>query len=183
MYDYAGERINKIGMPAKSGVAGGIIAVLPGQLGIAVYSPPLDAHGNSVRGIKVCDTISRDFDLHLLNRPSIGKFTIRLKFTGAEMNSSRVRTPEESRVLRESGGGIKVYQLQGNLSFTTAEAVVRDLMENVDTTQQLILDFKRVLTLNESACRLIYDVLLKLAAAGKPVLFTHQSHLTLLRRY
>ena len=183
MYDYAGEWIYKIGMPAKSGVSGGIIAVLPGQLGIGVFSPPLDAHGNSVRGIKVCDAISRHCDLHLLNRPSIGKFTIRLKFTGAELNSSRVRTAEETQVLRDLGGGIKVYQLQGNLSFTTAEAVVRDLVENFAGTEQLILDFKRVLTLNESACRLFYDVLLKLTAAGKPALFSHIGHLPLLRRY
>jgi len=183
MYDYAGEWIYKIGMPAKSGVSGGIIAVLPGQLGIGVFSPPLDAHGNSVRGIKVCDAISRHCDLHLLNRPSIGKFTIRLKFTGAELNSSRVRTAEESRVLREQGGGIKVYQLQGNLTFTTAEAVVRDLIENFEATEQLVLDFKRVLTLNESACRLFYELLLKLTAQDKPTLFSHFCHLPLLRRY
>ncbi len=183
MYDYAGEWIYKIGMPAKSGVSGGIIAVLPGQLGIGVFSPPLDAHGNSVRGIKVCDAISRHCDLHLLNRPNIGKFSIRLKFTGAELNSSRMRTTEETQVLRELGGGIKVYQLQGNLSFTTAEAVVRDLIENIGDTQQLILDFKRVLMLNESACRLLYEVLLKLTTQGKPVLFTHINHLPLLRRY
>ena len=183
MYDYAGEWIYKIGMPAKSGVAGGIIAVLPGQLGIGIFSPPLDVHGNSVRGIKVCDAISRNFDLHMLNRPSIGKSTIRLKFTGAELNSSRVRTPEEIAALHESGGGIKVYQLQGNLMFTTAEAVLRDVMENFNATQFLILDFKRVLTLNESACRMFYELLQKLSAAGKPVLFTHTARITLLRRY
>ena len=183
MYDYAGEWIYKIGMPAKSGVAGGIIAVLPGQLGIGIFSPPLDAHGNSVRGIKVCDAISRHCDLHLLNRPSIGKFNVRLKFTGAELNSSRVRTAEETKVLRELGGGIKVYQLQGNLSFTTAEFIVRDVIENFDATHQLILDFKRVLTLNESACRLFYELLLKLDAQDKPALFSHINHLPLLRRY
>src|SRR5260221_10664583 len=91
MYDYAGEWIYKIGMPAKSGVAGGLIAVLPGQLGIGVFSPPLDLRGNSVRGIRVCDELSRHFDLHLFNRASVGASTIRLKFTGAEFNSSRVR--------------------------------------------------------------------------------------------
>jgi glutaminase len=49
MYDYAGEWIYTIGIPAKSGVAGGVIAVLPGQLGIGVFSPLLDPRGNSVR--------------------------------------------------------------------------------------------------------------------------------------
>jgi glutaminase len=183
MYDYAGEWIYKIGMPAKSGVAGGIIAVLPGQLGIGVFSPPLDTRGNSVRGIRVCNAISQDFDLHLLNRPSVGKFNIRMKFTGAEMNSSRVRTPAESQALRESGGSIKAYSLQGNLNFTTVEAIVRDVLEDFDATQQLILDFKRVLTINESACRLLYEILLKLSATNKPVLFTHTAHLKLVQRY
>src|SRR5678809_1253892 len=103
MYDYAGEWMHKIGMPAKSGVAGGIIAVLPGQLGIGVFSPPLDSRGNSVRGIRVCDALSRHCDLHLFNRPSVGHSTIRLKFTAAELNSNRVRTPEESRALHQSG--------------------------------------------------------------------------------
>src|ERR1041385_856239 len=50
MYDYAGEWLYRVGMPAKSGVAGGVIAVLPGQLGIGVFSPPLDSRGHSVRG-------------------------------------------------------------------------------------------------------------------------------------
>ena len=55
MYDYAGEWIYRVGIPAKSGVGGGIIASLPGQFGLGTFSPPLDAHGNSVRGIKVCE--------------------------------------------------------------------------------------------------------------------------------
>ncbi len=58
MYDSAGEWVVDVGMPAKSGVAGGVLAVLPGQLGIAVFSPPLDPHGNSVRGVEVCRQIS-----------------------------------------------------------------------------------------------------------------------------
>src|SRR5439155_3737122 len=112
MYDYAGEWIYKIGMPAKSGVGGGIIAVLPGQLGIGVFSPPLDSRGNSVRGIGVCNELSRGLDLPLFNRPSTGMSVIRLKFTGAELNSSRVRTPQENHGLHEFGAAIKAYQLQ-----------------------------------------------------------------------
>jgi glutaminase len=157
--------------------------VLPGQLGIGVFSPPLDARGNSVRGIRVCQELSRHLDLHLFNRPAIGKFTIRLKFTGAELNSSRVRTPDESRVLRECGHGIKVYQLQGNLNFTTAEVVVRDIIEGMESIEHLIVDFKRVLGINESACRLLCEVVRKLSHRSKSVLFAHANRAPLLRRY
>jgi glutaminase len=64
MYDYAGEWVYRVGIPAKSGVGGGIMAVVPGQLGIGIYSPPLDEKGNSVRGIKVCQELSERFGLH-----------------------------------------------------------------------------------------------------------------------
>jgi glutaminase len=64
MYDSAGEWAYRVGLPAKSGVAGGIVAVVPGKLGIGVFSPPLDAKGNSVRGIQVCAELSRRFGLH-----------------------------------------------------------------------------------------------------------------------
>lgn len=67
MYDYAGEWAYRVGIPAKSGVGGGIVAVVPGKLGIGVFSPRLDVKGNSVRGIKVCEDLVRDFGLHLYN--------------------------------------------------------------------------------------------------------------------
>jgi glutaminase len=67
MYDFAGEWAYRIGLPAKSGVGGGIIAVVPGQAGVAVFSPPLDARGNSVRGIRVCEELSQRFGLHIFD--------------------------------------------------------------------------------------------------------------------
>nr|WP_199306551.1 glutaminase A [Anabaena sphaerica] len=65
MYNFAGEWAYKIGIPAKSGVCGGIIAVVPGQMGIGVFSPLLDARGNSLRGVKVCEELSQRLGLHL----------------------------------------------------------------------------------------------------------------------
>ena len=64
MYDYAGEWAYRVGLPAKSGVGGGICAVVPGRAGIGIFSPLLDARGNSVRGIKVCEELSERFGLH-----------------------------------------------------------------------------------------------------------------------
>jgi len=64
MYDYAGEWAFRVGIPSKSGVGGGIVAVIPGVAGIGIFSPPLDVKGNSVRGIKVCSELSERFGLH-----------------------------------------------------------------------------------------------------------------------
>jgi glutaminase len=58
LYDDSGKWLYHTGLPAKSGVGGGIIAVSPGRFGIAVISPPLDAAGNSVRAQKAIADIS-----------------------------------------------------------------------------------------------------------------------------
>ncbi len=65
MYDFAGEWAYDIGIPAKSGVSGGVMAVVPGKMGIAVYSPGLDHYGNSVRGTRVCAELSGRMGLHV----------------------------------------------------------------------------------------------------------------------
>jgi glutaminase len=61
MYDYSGEWACTIGLPAKSGVSGAIFLVIPGVLGLCVWSPPLDKHGNSLKGVKFCQRFASRF--------------------------------------------------------------------------------------------------------------------------
>jgi glutaminase len=72
MYDYSGQWAYEVGVPAKSGVSGGVIAVVNRQLGIATYSPRLDSHGNSNRGIKVCTELASRLGLHAFEFSNVG---------------------------------------------------------------------------------------------------------------
>ena len=64
MYDYSGEFAFKVGLPAKSGVAGALMIVVPNVMGICTWSPRLDRNGNSVRGIDFCDRLVATFNFH-----------------------------------------------------------------------------------------------------------------------
>jgi glutaminase len=72
LYDHAGEWAYRVGLPAKSGVGGGILGVVNRQLGIAVYSPRLDAKGNRVRGILVCKELANQLGLHAFEFTNVG---------------------------------------------------------------------------------------------------------------
>jgi glutaminase len=182
MYDYAGEWIYRVGMPAKSGVAGGIIAVLPGQLGIGVFSPLLDDHGNSVRGIEVCNKLSLQFNLHVFNVLQSVRSVIRLKYDGSQVASNRQRGRESVEALRALAPSIHVYELQGELVFATAEAVVRDLVANAAGMRYVIVDLKRILSVDQSAGLLLSAVIDVLAASGTTLVFTNASAHRGLRR-
>ncbi len=182
MYDFAGEWIYRVGMPAKSGVAGGIVAVLPGQLGIGVFSPRLDDHGNSVRGIECCNALSMSFNLHLFNVVQSPVAIVRLEYDGSEVASNRQRSAHELAVLRERGKSIRVYELQGELVFATAEVVVRRLSESADQMQFAIIDLKRVLKIDEAACRLLSEIALKMQDSDKTLVFSHIGPHRALRR-
>jgi glutaminase len=72
LYETSGDWIYDIGLPGKSGVSGGMITVAPGKGGLATYSPPLDAAGNSVRGQLTAAFLSERLGLHLLASEPVG---------------------------------------------------------------------------------------------------------------
>lgn len=169
MYDYAGEWSFSVGLPAKSGVGGGIIAVLPGQLGIGTFSPPLDDRGNSHRGIRVCEELSDRFDLHVfaVHPPAT---VIRQQYRDGEGCFRHRRNDSEQAALAGCATAIAVYELQGDLYFATVERLLRAVQAEFPDFAFLILDAHRVGRIDSSARRLLTMLLEMLAAAGKPLL-------------
>lgn len=136
MYDSAGDWATQVGIPAKSGVAGGLIDVLPGQVGLATFSPRLDAHGNSVRGIALFERISEDMDLHLMEMPPVSQAVIR------------------------------VVELQGDIRFAGAERLIREIVSTVAEEPSVAIDVSRVHTLNPVAYQMLMEVIRRLSLNG-----------------
>jgi glutaminase len=75
MYDFSGEFAFTIGLPAKSGVAGGVMLVVPGVMGVCIWSPRLDSHGNSVRGVAFCKELVASYNFHAFDSLTVGEDT------------------------------------------------------------------------------------------------------------
>lgn len=162
MYDYAGEWIYRVGIPAKSGVGGGILAALPARLGLGSYSPKLDSHGNSVRGIKVCEALSAHYDLHMLNRSDNARNAVIADYTIGESPSRRSRRPQEQAILGRHHQDVRVIELMGTLSLSSVDYVARRLVAR-PRPQFVIFDFRRVTSMTPAGARLLAEEFQELA--------------------
>ncbi len=167
MYDYSGEWVYRVGLPAKSGVGGGIIAVLPGQFGVGTFSPLLDDHGNSHRGIEVCKELSQRFHLHVYDMHFVADNIVRRSYRGGGVTSKRLRGARERKALDSHGHQIIAYELQGGLYFATAEQLVRRIVEDSPQSKYVVLDGRRISRADQSALMLLRDLKLSLAVEGK----------------
>jgi len=165
MYDYAGEWIYRVGIPAKSGVGGGILAALPSQLGLGTFSPNLDSHGNSVRGLQVCEALSSHFDLHMLNRSADVRTCVAADYDVGQVSSRRSRSRSEQEILEAHANDIRVIELVGALSFATIDYVTRRLARSGPAAALLILDFRRVPDITLAGARLLSQFLGELEVA------------------
>lgn len=153
MYNYAGDWVSEVGIPSKSGVGGGIIGTVPGQMAIATFSPQLDEHGNSYRGIKMFEQMSRDLGLHLLRAvPNLH-------------NSIR----RDNTVKGVHGQKLRIVSIQGSIDFLRAVRISNILCEMPAEKPDVVLDMKHVTGVNDSAGTLLAVTLNDLTAQGHKV--------------
>lgn len=148
MYDFAGRWMTQVGIPAKSGVSGGLMGTLPGRLGIASFSPRLDPTGTSVRGRKAFATMSKQFDLHLL--------------TGTNYRVPGVRSIVER-------DGQTIITLQGWVNFTVAEEISSTLLRYTPTPSRVVLDVSRVTGFNTIGRQVVKEQLRRIREEGATV--------------
>lgn len=151
MYDGTGSWMSTVGIPAKSGVAGAIIGVLPGQVGIAVISPRLNEHGNSVRGVAVFEQLSRDLQLHMMHVSPTGQSAIRSVDDGSDHT---------------------VFDLQGDLRFAGAESILSRLDTGFPDSHHVEFRFDHVRAVDDAARTLLTEAFERLRADGHRVTTT-----------
>src|SRR3954454_3789237 len=166
MYDGAGDWLVSVGLPAKSGVSGGVFAVLPGRLGVAVYSPRIDANGNSVRGVAVCRTLSHELALHLVRPGERDARPVRARHDLSTRSSKRIRPAAERAVLTNNASCTAVFELQGELGFMAAEAISRATVESPSPIELAVVDLRRVTRVDRGGIDFLRALGEALAAVG-----------------
>ena len=157
MYNAAGDWATQVGIPAKSGVGGGIIGAVPGQLGLATFSPRLDVHGNSVRGVSLFERFSSDMGMHVMNIPTVARSAIRANY--------RIGSGEKIT---------QVIQLQGRIRFAGAERVIREIVDTHYTGTRIALDISRVYSVDEVAQHMLLEIMRRMRHEGYTVYLIDQ---------
>lgn len=147
MYDGAGNWLTDVGMPAKSGVSGGIMGVLPGQLALAVFSPMLNDHGNSVRGVAAFTELSREFGLHIFDRPRGTTRTLRRQIPLAKAEEL---DPGLAQALQEQEDAT-LYVLQGDIHVAGLQSLAEAMAEEPESTAKLVIDTSEAGAITEQA--------------------------------
>ena len=147
MYDAAGHWLTSVGIPAKSGVAGGLLGSLPGQVGIGVLSPRLDSHGNSVRGVKVFERLSDDMGMHLMDVEPYGSSVL--------------------RSIRDEDGESTI-ELQGVVQFGGAEMLL-DALSRDTSSGTIVFDVSRVNRFSDVGRRMTLEGMRRIALDGRDV--------------
>ncbi len=178
MYDYAGEWLLRVGMPAKSGVSGGVVATSPGQFGIGAFSPRLDEYGNSVRGVSAVEIISKRFGLHVMrvsNRPPRPVF---VASTADLTHSSRNRTEVEEYGLTRAGHQIAVCGVEGEIDFADTEALVHSLgkVPFVGSVRWIALDLHRITRLHAAATPILKSLVAEVLATQATLALADPDH-------
>lgn len=169
MYDFAGEWLYRVGLPAKSGVSGGIAAVQPGRLGFGAHSPLLDARGNSVRGIAAYELLSERLDLHLfaVTGPELGRNYRRAR--GSVVRSKRVRLTREAAILDAHGSRIVVNTLTGAQDAASMERVAHAVIDDHESSGWQVFDLRRVTHAEPASVALLLRLIEQLQAEGTRV--------------
>lgn len=185
MYDGAGAWMTEIGLPAKSGVSGGILAVLPGRLAVACYSPPLDRRGNSVRGVAVCRDLSGQIGLHLVRPGERPPSAVRSVVDLTQVSSKQVRPPRERAELARLGDSVAIVELQGEFDFGTVETVSRLVDGWPGSLAALVLDVTRIARVDDAGLFLLdgltaalEESLTELVICGRPAAAVAQALLS-----
>ncbi|KFA75736.1 hypothetical protein S40288_04966 [Stachybotrys chartarum IBT 40288] len=175
MYDAAGDWVSRVGIPAKSGVAGGIIGALPGQVGIAAFSPKLDDRGNSVRGVAICEQLSRDMGLHMMDVSQISRATVRTSVATILPGKNQ---PHHPNCQRE----VLIFSLRGAVRFAGSERLTRAIARELGPPNPddpgsgsyrdacaVVLSFREVYSFSGIARRIIHEDIKRLLADKKSV--------------
>ncbi|MGV0420710.1 glutaminase [Corynebacterium simulans] len=156
MYDGAGRWMAEVGIPAKSGVAGGLLGTLPGQLGVATFSPRLNEEGNSVRGVEAFKLLSKDMGLHLMS------------------TEERYGVQPIRRIVDEDTA--TVIYLQGVLNFNAAETVLHELERYDLSTAKVVLELSNVTATNRMGRRMLKEGLRRIRELGFDIELVDPDH-------